>query len=138
VHGTLDIRHPNNEAVRDMLAEIRRRAERTAGGHDCVFEWTQAWLSEAVEFDSRVVRAVENACTKRRYPAIRLSSGAGHDAVHLSSVCPTGMVFVPSRDGISHSPREHTSFQDLAVGATVLAEVLVALASSEMAARKSW
>ena len=59
---------------------------------------------------------------------MRLPSGAGHDAQMLARVCPAGMVFVPSVGGISHNVTEHTEPADLAAGADVLLQVLVALA----------
>jgi N-carbamoyl-L-amino-acid hydrolase len=59
---------------------------------------------------------------------MRLPSGAGHDAQMLARVCPTGMVFVPSRGGVSHNPAEFTEPEHLAAGAQVLAEVMAELA----------
>jgi acetylornithine deacetylase/succinyl-diaminopimelate desuccinylase-like protein len=57
--------------------------------------------------------------------AIRMPSGAGHDAQNLESICPSGMIFVPSRDGISHSPYEYTTDMDCVYGVnTVLQSVL--------------
>ncbi|MDG1463644.1 MAG: M20/M25/M40 family metallo-hydrolase, partial [Acidimicrobiales bacterium] len=57
----------------------------------------------------------------------RMPSGAGHDAQMLARVCPTGMVFVPSRDGISHNPAEHTDPADLVAGADVLLQTILTL-----------
>ena len=55
-------------------------------------------------------------------------SAAGHDARHLHGFCPTGMIFVPCKDGISHSPVESAKAEDLAAGAQVLVRALVELA----------
>ena len=57
-----------------------------------------------------------------------MTSGAGHDAQMLARVAPAAMIFVPSRDGISHDPREHTEPSELVLGATVLFDVLLELA----------
>ena len=62
---------------------------------------------------------------------MRLPSGAGHDAQMLVRLAPTAMVFVPSHDGISHNPAEHTEASDLEAGANVLLDVLVRLAEHE-------
>ena len=59
-----------------------------------------------------------------------MTSGAGHDAQMLARICPAAMVFVPSVAGISHNPREHTAPADLVRGATVLRDVLLALAGA--------
>jgi N-carbamoyl-L-amino-acid hydrolase len=58
-----------------------------------------------------------------------LTSGAGHDAQNLAAVCPAGMIFVPSVDGASHSPREFTAWQDCVNGANVLLQSVLRLAA---------
>ncbi|MFZ2294837.1 MAG: M20/M25/M40 family metallo-hydrolase, partial [Polaromonas sp.] len=63
--------------------------------------------------------------------ALRLPSGAGHDAQMLARVCPTGMIFVPSVNGLSHNVNEFTESDDLAQGAQVLLQVLVRLAQRD-------
>ena len=56
-----------------------------------------------------------------------MPSGAGHDAQMLARICPTGMIFVPSVDGVSHNPAEYTDEQDLIIGTQLLADSLLAL-----------
>jgi len=56
-----------------------------------------------------------------------MPSGAGHDAQDMASIAPTGMIFVPSVDGISHSPKEFTSAQDMANGASVLLKTVLSI-----------
>lgn len=56
-----------------------------------------------------------------------MPSGAGHDAQDMALITPTGMIFVPSRDGISHSPKEYTSPEDMANGATVLFRTVMSI-----------
>jgi N-carbamoyl-L-amino-acid hydrolase len=57
-----------------------------------------------------------------------MTSGAGHDAQMMARIGPSAMIFVPSARGISHNPSEHTDPADLARGATVLLDVMLALA----------
>lgn len=128
VESTLDIRHPDDAAVGRMLETVLESGKRFATEAGCSFEWREAWRAQAVRFSQSVMRAVEQAAAAQGIGCRRLTSGAGHDAVRLAPLCPTGMIFVPSRDGISHSPDELTSYEDLAAGATVLAEALVRLA----------
>ena len=75
-----------------------------------------------------MVDTIEAAAVGLGLGYMRLFSGAGHDARQLSSVCPTGMIFVPCEKGISHNEAENASPSDLADGARVLAETLVRLA----------
>jgi N-carbamoyl-L-amino-acid hydrolase len=63
--------------------------------------------------------------------SMKLPSGAGHDAQSLALVCPTGMIFVPSVGGISHSPREFTEWEDCVNGANVLLQTVVTLARQD-------
>jgi N-carbamoyl-L-amino-acid hydrolase len=58
-----------------------------------------------------------------------MTSGAGHDAQMIARIAPTAMIFVPSRDGISHNPREHTEPDDLVAGANVLLDVVERMVS---------
>jgi N-carbamoyl-L-amino-acid hydrolase len=71
---------------------------------------------------------VEAASDRLGLPSMRMISGAGHDAMRLARVAPTGMVFVPCERGISHSEAVNAKPQALAAGARVLADTLVALA----------
>ena len=57
-----------------------------------------------------------------------MPSGAGHDAQMMARICPTAMVFTPSKDGISHNPAEYTAPDELKAGADVLLHVMLALA----------
>ena len=69
------------------------------------------------------------SATDLELKTLLLSSGAGHDAQSFANLCPTGMIFVPSVGGASHSPREFTHFQDCVNGANVLLNTVVELAT---------
>ena len=60
-----------------------------------------------------------------------IPSGAGHDARYLHYACPTGMIFIPCKDGISHSPAESVLEQDATAGTRVLAEAVFAIANAD-------
>jgi N-carbamoyl-L-amino-acid hydrolase len=76
-----------------------------------------------------MTRLVRESAKALGIPAMDIFSAAGHDARFLHAVCPTGMIFVPCKDGISHNARESATPQDLAAGARVLVDVLMKLAS---------
>ena len=61
----------------------------------------------------------------------RMPSGAGHDAQMFAPNCPTAMIFVPSRDGLSHNIREYTPPEQIRAGAQVLLDAALALANSD-------
>jgi N-carbamoyl-L-amino-acid hydrolase len=71
--------------------------------------------------------AVEAAATSLGLASLRMPSGAGHDAQSIARFAPAGMIFIPSRDGISHSPDEYSSPEHIAQGADVLLQSLLTL-----------
>jgi N-carbamoyl-L-amino-acid hydrolase len=83
-----------------------------------------------VIFHPGVVDLVEATARDLGCTTLRLPSGAGHDAQMLARLCPTAMIFTPSRGGISHNPAEHTDPEDLEAGANVLLQVLLRLAAT--------
>jgi N-carbamoyl-L-amino-acid hydrolase len=76
-----------------------------------------------------MTRLVRESAKMLGIPAMDIFSAAGHDARFLHAVCPTGMIFVPCKDGISHNVRESATREDLAAGTRVLVNVLVTLAN---------
>lgn len=81
----------------------------------------------AVQSDPRVIKAMTAACEQLGLSYELMPSGAGHDAMNMSYLCPQGMLFVPSQGGVSHSPDEYTKPEDCINGAQVLLATLVTL-----------
>lgn len=77
--------------------------------------------------DTDVRGAFANACDELGLSHMPLPSGAGHDGQSLADLCPVGMIFVPSVDGASHSPREFTKWEDCVNGANVLLQAALRL-----------
>jgi hydantoinase/carbamoylase family amidase len=77
----------------------------------------------------KVQHAYAEACDDLGLTHISLTSGAGHDGQSLADLCPVGMIFVPSVDGASHSPREFTRWEDCVNGANVLLHTALRLAT---------
>ena len=77
------------------------------------------------EMRSRIARAAE----RLRISHMRLQSPAGHDARYLHYCCPTGMIFIPCKDGISHNEAESVTPADATAGARILAETAFELAN---------
>ncbi|MGQ0602937.1 MAG: Zn-dependent hydrolase [Anaerolineales bacterium] len=80
---------------------------------------------------SRAIEAFTAAAASLALQHVPLHSGAGHDAMSLAHLCEVGMVFVPSRGGISHSPLEFTEWDDCVNGANVLLHATLTLADRE-------
>ena len=71
-----------------------------------------------------MIRKIEEAVKSVGVDYMTMSSGAGHDAMHWTDVAPTGMIFIPCRDGISHNPAEFAAMDDIVAGAEVLENVI--------------
>jgi N-carbamoyl-L-amino-acid hydrolase len=79
--------------------------------------------------DNHVRDTFASACEDLGFNYMSLSSGAGHDGQSFDGICPVGMIFVPSKDGASHSPREYTAWEDCVNGANVLLQTVLKLAT---------
>ena len=84
------------------------------------YEIDHYWRVPRTPFEPTVVGAVEAAARSLGVGHRRMLSGAGHDAQYMAAICPTGMVFVPSRAGRSHCEEEFTPMDDIEHGANVL------------------
>ncbi len=73
---------------------------------------------------------VRRAAEAEGLPQMSFPSGAGHDAMYMNRICPTGMIFIPCLKGISHNEAESATAADLAAGTRVLARTMLALAQS--------
>lgn len=81
----------------------------------------------AVFLDKNLMELAESKSKKLGYSYKVMSSGAGHDAKEISHIVPTGLIFVPSKDGISHSPKEFTEKEDLKKGLNILYNMVLEL-----------
>ena len=79
--------------------------------------------------DNRVRDTFASACDDLGFNYMSLTSGAGHDGQSFDGICPVGMIFVPSKDGASHSAREFTEWEDCVNGANVLLQTVLRLAT---------
>jgi N-carbamoyl-L-amino-acid hydrolase len=84
-----------------------------------------------VTLSGKIINTLEKAAQALGYPYRLMPSGAGHDAMYIAEVTQTGMIFVPSQEGISHNAAEYTSLEDIAGGTEVLLEAVLQLADEE-------
>ncbi len=122
---TLDLRHPDQAALDAMSAQVLELCRTTSELVSC--EIATLWLSPAVKFAEKCINAVSASCEVLGMNSRPIVSGAGHDSVYLSGVGPTGMIFIPCKDGISHNELEHAEPEWLEAGANVLLHSLLRL-----------
>ena len=131
VFFTVDFRHPVEETLARMDADLREACASIAGDIGLELDLQQIWHFPATPFDSRCVEAVREAAAESGYEHMDIVSGAGHDACYVARVAPTGMIFVPCEDGISHNEIENATPEDLAAGCQTLLDAMVRLASAD-------
>jgi N-carbamoyl-L-amino-acid hydrolase len=127
VYFTIDFRHPETAVLNERGSRI---AEVTAAhARGCAVTVTSLTDVPPTIFAPSVIDLVRDAAAALGLPHMDMPSGAGHDAMHIATLCPAGMIFVPCARGISHNEAESATPADLAAGARVLAEVLTELAA---------
>ena len=127
VRFTIDLRHPDADILREKGDAIAGTVQ--AALRHCTATVTERFTAMPTAFQDLVPDAVEAAAEALGLRSLRMASGAFHDAQFLVPVCPSGMIFVPSRGGISHHPSEYTSPEQLAAGTRVLAATVWDLAN---------
>jgi N-carbamoyl-L-amino-acid hydrolase len=124
---TIDMRHPDNDALASYEAKlyeiVKTKAVPCPAGIERVTNVAPTY------FDKAVIDMVRSAANTLKLSNMDMPSGAGHDAMHIAKLCPSGMIFVPCERGISHNEIENAAPEDLAAGTKVLVEVLEALAN---------
>jgi acetylornithine deacetylase/succinyl-diaminopimelate desuccinylase-like protein len=110
-------------------ALLERASEEAARfGLDLEVEWLGK--RDPAPMSEVALRAFDEAATAMGLGHMSLASGAGHDAQLLVGLCPVGMIFVPSQEGASHSPREFTHWKDCVNGANVLLQGMLHLSQT--------
>ena len=126
---TLEVRHLDERVMGEAVRAFATRLERICAEEGCRVDVELLSSVPPAPMDATVTDALGQAGAELgRRPAM-LSSGAGHDAAVLSRHVPTGMLFVPSVGGLSHSPREATSDEHLVLGARALLRGIRAVAA---------
>lgn len=115
---SVDARHENPDLLAKVLEVVMSLADRQWAGCRC--EVVKAWNRDTVYWNKKLVGYVEESATEAGVSHMRIHSGAGHDAQFASYMLPTTMIFVQSKDGLSHCEPEYSSPEHCTEGATVM------------------
>jgi len=126
---TIDLRAPSAAGLRELDDGCLAALRAIAGEEGLVLELAETYRVPPAPMSGELVELIEGAAAIEGASAARMPSGAGHDAMVLAAHVPAGMLLVPSRDGVSHSPDEYTSPSQCELGARVLARAVAALVS---------
>ncbi|WP_175856381.1 Zn-dependent hydrolase [Burkholderia anthina] len=122
---TVDLRDPDELRLQAAEQRLVEYLDKVAGQEGVRITTERLVRFEPVAFDAGLTAEIEASATRMGFSNRRMTSGAGHDAQMIARIAPAAMIFVPSRGGISHNPREHTDDDQLVDGAKVLLDVVL-------------
>ena len=125
----LDFRDSDRERILELEEATVAAARYAADRHDLEVSYTRESITDPVPLNPRMQDLVATVAAGQGLQTLHLPSGAGHDAQNVARLAPTGMIFVPSVQGRSHSPAELTTWDDIEAGANVLLAMVHALAT---------
>ncbi len=128
VDFTLDLRSSSGETLQLLEKELLALAEDIASTRGGSFFSRTIDRTEPVALSARIIGIIREECGNLGTAFLTMTSGAGHDAQTLAHLTEAGMIFIPCRDGISHSPDEMIEWEDLEKGANLLLQTLLRLA----------
>jgi allantoate deiminase len=121
---SLDVRHQDDATLNAAVVALHARATEIAGARAVELAWQPAQQHGATPCDPQLTEMLARAIGSLGLPIQRLPSGAGHDAVSLSALAGTAMLFVRCKGGVSHNPAESVTEQDVGVAISVLEKFL--------------
>ena len=127
----VDIRSISKAARNSVVTLVKEFIDITAEKRGLSYTIETIAQDHPVEMHPAMIREIEEAVKSVGVEYMTIPSGAGHDAMHWAEVVPTGMIFIPCRDGISHNPAEFAEMDDIVTGAAVLDKVLRKLSLEE-------
>jgi N-carbamoyl-L-amino-acid hydrolase len=127
---TLDIRDTDLARRDGAMQKIERAAQEIAAKRNVSIQSELVNADAPAECAPEVRSGLAESCRTQGFPFLEMVSRAYHDSLFISRIAPTGMLFIPCRNGYSHRPDEYAASEDIARGTLVLAETLAKLASS--------
>ncbi len=129
VDVSLEFRSPDEEEFKRLDSVLLERARQEAKRFGLELQLESLGKHSPTLMSENLQHVFAEACDDLGLSHVSLTSGAGHDGQSFDGLCPVGMIFVPSKEGASHSPREFTAWEDCINGANVLLQTVLRLAT---------
>lgn len=129
---SVDIRSTSARSKERVTRMVKNFAEEIARKRTIGVELLTIREENPVPLDKRLLRVTREICDEKKIVYEIMPSGAGHDAMKMAKITPAGMIFVPSKRGISHNPLEWTAAADIALGAQLLMETMIRVANEKL------
>ena len=122
---TVDLRNTSEQMLREAEDDLAAFCDQIAFQEGVKITSKSLARFEPVAFNQQLVDQVLSTAENLGYTTRRITSGAGHDAQMLARVCPSAMIFIPSKEGLSHNPAEYSSPEEITAGANVLLHMIM-------------
>ena len=129
---SVDIRSITAAAKARVVRLVQRQARALAQRRNLGIKILPIREESPVSLDRRLIDLLKECCEARRIPYEVMPSGAGHDAMQMAKIAPAGMLFIPSRRGISHSPLEWSDPEDIYLGTQLLLDSIIRVANEKI------
>ncbi len=125
VRMTVDLRNTDKEELVQAQARLDDYIQIICAMEQVDFERKELVRFDPVDFDAEMIDLVEESARELGHSVKRMPSGAGHDAQMMAAICPATMIFIPSKDGISHNTNEFSNDEDIGAGTNVLLQAVL-------------
>ncbi len=129
VELTVDIRSSSVESRERVLQHLYTTITNVQERRQLSIEYNVISSEEPVLLSPTLMKELETICVEKELSYHYMQSGAGHDSMNMTRLGPVGLIFIPSLDGLSHHPDEHTDLEDILLGIDVLEEAVLRSAS---------
>lgn len=127
----IDIRSTSVDSRQRVLTHLDETIKTVKQNRQLDIESIEISSEDPVLLSEEINDVLRNICEEKNFSNQIMQSGAGHDAMNMAKLCPTGLIFIPSLDGLSHHPNEYTPLDDIMVGIDLLEEVILHYSKSE-------
>ena len=128
VRLSLEIRDLDESKIDFLFREIEKKAKIIASNNETTISFSSIDINASPALMNKQIQSlIIDAANELNYSFKKMPSGAGHDAQDMAIIVPSGMIFIPSVDGISHSPKEFSSDEDVYKGANILLNTILKL-----------
>lgn len=120
----VDLRGVEQESIMRALQSIKDAMAAVAEKDGVGIDMEMLTADKPVALNAKLAEKLEAICEQKNFTYLHMNSGAGHDAMHMTKIAPTIMLFIPCKGGISHNPAEYADNDDICRAVEVLAEFL--------------
>lgn len=116
----IDIRGTSLDSKNRVIEELFTSIKQVEEKRNISIEYKELSHEHPINLNKEVIQSLAESCEQKGYTYMQMSSGAGHDAMNMAMLCATGLIFVPSKNGLSHHRDEYTAIEQIGKGASLL------------------